>query len=160
MNKLLAILLTSGFLFTGCGEQSETMDRAKELTVKAGRAIGEGAGTFVSGVDEGYEKAVTTYDVRVAKELQLKGVAVTIAKHANGSGTNGPQKTLSFYVVNKQPVTGTLRIKLFNATTQEIGRATTAIALPVDNARYVPFVIDKDIPFSLTKFVEMDLKKE
>jgi len=161
MNKFLAtLLLTSGMFCTGCGDQSATVDRAKELTSKAGRAIGEGAGMFVSGIDAGYEQAVTTFDVRVARELLNIGVAVTIAKNANGGGTNGFQKTLSFYIINKQPVNGTLRIKLLNAATQEIGRATAVVSLPPDTARYVPFTIDREIPLPMTRFVELDLKKE
>ena len=154
------IMLLFLVLAAGCGDQTETVDRAKELTSKAGRAIGEGAGTFFSGVNAGYEKAVTAYDVRIAKELQTRGVAVSVAKHAEGSATNGWQQTLSLYILNRQPVAGTLRIKLFSAATQEIGRATTTVTLPADDARYVPFGIDKEIPLPLTKFIELDLKKE
>ena len=143
-------------LLTGCGDQSETVDRAKEMTSKAGRAIGESAGTFFSSVGAGYEKSVTTYDVRVARELQVKGVAVSVAKHAEGNATN----TLSLYIINKQPVAGTLRIRLFTAATQEIGRATAGVTLQADDARYVPFGLNKEIPLPLTKFIELDLKKE
>ena len=155
MKSHIAILLSAGLLAAGCN-QSETADRAKELTGKAGRAIGEEAGTFFSGIGAGYEKAVSAYDVRIARDLQNKGVAVSVAKHAEGIATN----TLSLYIINKQPVTGTLRIKLFSAATQEIGRATAAVSLPADDARYVPFGLDKEIPLSLTKFIELDLKKD
>ena len=159
MIQFLTILLAATLLIVGCN-QSETADRAKELTSKAGHAIGEGAGTFFAGVGAGYEKAVTAYDVHIANELAAKGVTVSVAKHAVGSGTNAAQTTLSLYIINKHPVTGTLRIKLFTAATQEIGRATAAVSLPADDARYVPFALNKEIPLSLTKFIELDLKKE
>ena len=149
------ILLLFLVLTAGCSRQEAT-DRAKELTGKAGRAIGEGAGTFFSGVGEGYEKAVTAYDVRIADELKARGLSVSVAKHNEGSATN----TLSLYVINKQAVAGALRIRLFSAATQEIGRATAAVSLPTDNGQYVPFGLDKQIPLSLTKFIELDLKKE
>lgn len=155
MKEHIFVLLSAGLLAAGCN-QSETADKAKELTGKAGRAIGEEAGTFFSGIGAGYEKAVTAYDVRIAKDLLSKGVGVSVAKHAEGSATN----TLSLYIINKQPVTGILRIKLFSAATQEIGRATAAVSLPADDARYVPFGLDKEIPLSLTTFIELDLKKE
>ena len=150
---LLLILLT---LAAGCGDPSETVDRARELTGKAGRAIGEGAGTFVSGVNAGYEKSILAYDVRIAPDLQARGVAVSVVKHAEAGVTN----TLSLYIINRQPVAGTLRIKLLNIATQEIGRATAAVSLPADNARYVPFAIDREVPLPLTRLIELDLKKE
>ena len=156
MKSHIAILLAVWLLAAGCGDQSETADRAKELTGKAGRAIGEEAGTFFSGIGAGYEKAVSAYDVRIARDLLNKGVAVSVAKRTEGVATN----TLSLYIINRQPVAGTLRIKLFSAATQEIGRATAAVSLPADDARYVPFGLDMEIPLSLTKFIELDLKKD
>ena len=50
--------------------------------------------------------------------------------------------------------------RLYNAATQEIGHATAEVSLPADDARYVPFELNKEIPLSLTKFIELDLKKE
>ena len=155
--KSLSILLFATLVAAGCN-QSDTADRAKELTSKAGHALGEGAGTFFSGIGAGYEKAVTAYDVRVAPELIAKGVTVSVAKH--GEGTNAAQTTLSLYIINKHPVTGTLRIKLFSAATQEVGRATATVTLPTDDARYVPFHLSKEIPLVMTRFIELDLKKE
>ena len=143
-------------LVAGCGDPSETVDRAKEMTSKAGHAIGEEAGTLFSSITAGYEKSVTAYDVRVAKELQSRGVTVSVAKQSEGSATN----ILSLYIINRLPVSGTLRIKLLNIATQEIGRATAAVSLPADNARYVPFAIDREVPLPLTRLIELDLKKE
>ncbi|MBI3985824.1 MAG: hypothetical protein HY343_02805 [Lentisphaerae bacterium] len=63
-------------------------------------------------------------------------------------------------MINKEPVSGHLRIRLFNDSDQEIGRATTPVSFPSDDARYVPFLLDKEIPVLMTKFVELDLKPE
>ena len=38
------------------------------------------------------------------------------------------------------------------------GRATATVSLPPDDARYVPFGLNKEIPLSLTRFIELDLK--
>jgi hypothetical protein len=32
--------------------------------------------------------------------------------------------------------------------------------LPADDAKYVQFLLDKEIPVLMTKFIELDLKKE
>jgi hypothetical protein len=152
----------SGWLLTlllaGCGP-GDSVERARELSSQAGRAIGAGAGTFVSSVGAAYEKAVTAYDVRPSRELRARGVAVSVGQVAEGCVTNDWCRTLSLYVINQKPVEGTLRIRLFSAATQEIGRATAAVALPADEARYVPFRLTPDVPLALTKFIELDLKK-
>jgi hypothetical protein len=145
-------------LAAGCN-QGDSVERARELSSKAGRAIGAGAGTFVSSVGAAYEKAVTAYDVRASRELKVHGVAVSVGQQTEGCATNGWDRTLSLYIINQKPVDGTLRIRLFSAATQEIGRATAAVSLPADDARYVPFRLSQDVPLALTKFIELDLKK-
>ncbi len=146
------------FLVSGC-DQGDSVERAKELSSKAGRAIGAGAGTFVSSVGAAYEKAVTAYDVRPSRELKAHGVAVSVGQQSEGCATNDWCRTLSLYIINQKPVAGTLRIRLFSAATQEIGRATAVVSLPADDARYVPFRLSQDVPLALTKFIELDLKK-
>jgi hypothetical protein len=154
--------LRSGLILTlllaGCS-QGDSVERARELSSKAGRAIGAGAGTFVSSVGAAYEKAVTAYDVRPSRELRARGIEVSVGQVAEGCATNGWCRTLSLYVINHKPVDGTLRIRLFSAATQEIGRATAVVALPPDDARYVPFRLEPEIPLALTRFIELDVKR-
>lgn len=149
-----ALLVAAALLATGCGKS--IADRARGAANKAGQVVGEGAGNFFSGVGEGVERAVTTYDVRVADALKASGIAVTIAKHVDGVGTNG--STLSFYILNKLAFAGTLRIKLFNAADQEIGRSTAEVAFPPDDARYVAFPLDREIPLSVARYVVLETR--
>ena len=72
----------------------------------------------------------------------------------------GGTPTLSIYVQNQTPLTGTLRVRLFTDKDQEIGRATTPVVFAKDDARYVSFTLDREIPVTMTKYIQMDLKKE
>lgn len=177
MKIAMAVILGSAVLVSGCGKDW-AKKQAKKATNKgtavvegigeglsengnkAGKTLGEGLGAIFTGIGEGVEKSVTTRDVRISDELATKGVSVTVTKHTAGTATNQWQHGLSLYVVNKDAVTGTLRIKLFNGATQEIGRATSPVTLPADDAQYVQFLLNKEIPVLMTKFIELDLKKE
>ncbi len=151
------LLLTMIVVATGCGR---VKDKASRATNKAGELVGEGASTFFSGVGAGIDKTVTTYDVRLSEELKSAAVSTTIAKRMDGSASNNGQQTLSIYVQNQAPLTGTLRIRLFNDQDQEIGRSTTPVVFAKDDARYVSFALDKEIPMTMAKYIQMDLKKE
>ena len=151
------LLLTMVVVATGCGR---VKDKASRATNKAGELVGEGASTFFSGVGAGIDKTVTTYDVRLSEELKSAAVSTTIAKRMDGSASNNGQQTLSIYVQNQAPLTGTLRIRLFNDQDQEIGRSTTPVVFAKDDARYVSFALDKEIPMTMAKYIQMDLKKE
>ena len=156
--KTAGMLLLAVVAFaTGCGR---VKDKANQATNKAGQLVGEGASTFFTGVGAGIDRTVTTYDVRLSEELRGAAVSTTIAKRMDGSTSNNWQQTLSIYVQNQTPLTGTLRIRLFNDKDQEIGRATTPVVFAKDDARYVSFTLDKEIPVTMTKYVQMDLKKE
>lgn len=149
------LLLMSLSVLAGCGRES-LAEKARRATNKAGQVVGEGAGSFFTGVGEGVERSVTSYDVRISGELKTAGVSVTIAKHVDPAGTNGP--ALSFYVMNKSPVTGTLRIRLFNAADQEIGRSIAVVDFKADDARYVPFALDREIPLTMARYVILERK--
>jgi hypothetical protein len=151
------VLLAVMVFATGCGR---VKDKASRATSKAGQLVGEGASTFFTGVGAGIDKTVTTYDVRLSEELRSAAVSTTIAKRMDGSASNNWQQTLSIYVQNQTPLTGTLRIRLFNDNDQEIGRSITPVVFAKDDARYVSFTLDKEIPVTMTKYVQMDLKKE
>ena len=151
------MFLAVALLMVGCGR---VKDKASQATNKAGQLVGEGASAFFSGVGEGIDKTVTTYDVRVSEELKAAGISTTIVKRTDGCSTNEWQQTLRIYVQNQAPLTGTLRIRLFNDQDQEIGRSTAAVDFTKDDARYVSFVLDKEIPVSMAKYLQMDLKKD
>lgn len=144
-------------LVSGCGR---VKDEASRATNKAGQLVGEGASTFFAGVGEGVDKTVTTYDVRLSEELRSAAISTTIAKRMDGSASNNWQQTLSIYVQNQTPFAGTLRIRLFNDKDQEIGRSTRVVDFVKDDARYVSFALDKEIPVTMTKYIQMDIKKE
>jgi hypothetical protein len=157
MKTTAMLLVMVAALASGCGR---VKDKAARATNKAGQLLGEGASTFFTGVGEGIDKTTTTYDVRLSEELRSAAVSTTIAKRMDGGASNNWQQTLSIYVQNQAPLTGTLRVRLFNDKDQEIGRSTTPVALAKDDARYIPFTLDKEIPVTMTKYVKMDLKKE
>lgn len=142
-------------MLAGCGRESLT-EKARRASNKAGQVVGEGASSFFTGVGEGVERTVTSYDVRITDELKTAGVSVTIAKHVEPSGTNGP--ALSFYMMNKSAVAGVLRIRLFNATDQEIGRSSSTVDFKADDARYVPFALDREIPLTMARYVILERK--
>ena len=158
MKSVASLLLSCLVLSAGCGQES--MDKAKRATNKAGQVVGEGASSFFTGIGAGIDKTVTSYEVRLSDELKKAGVSVTVAKHIEGVASNNWRQALSFYVLNKAPVSGVLRLRLFNDKGQEIGRSIAPVAFGADDARYVPFYLDKEIPLALTRYVEMDLKKD
>ena len=177
MKIAMTSLLVAAVMMSGCGKDWAKKQARKatnkgaavvegigeglaENGNKAGKTLGEGLGAVFSGIGEGVEKSMTARDVRISDELEAKGVSVTITMHTAGTATNQWQHGLSLYVVNKDAVAGTLRVKLFNGSTQEIGRATSPVTLPSDDAKYVQFLLDKEIPVLMTKFIELDLKKE
>lgn len=155
-------ILTCGLLAltvcTGCSREA-IRKKAKQATNKAGQVVGEGASTFFTGVGEGIVRTVTHYDVRLSDELKSLGLSVTIAQSVPAAGEDGKKPALSFYVLNQTALTGTLRLRLFNADGKEIGRSQARVDFAADDARYVPFVLDPEIPLSMTKYVELDLKK-
>jgi hypothetical protein len=156
--KTAGLLLLAVIVFAaGCGRVT---DKASRATNKAGQLVGEGASSFFTGVGAGIDKTVTTYDVRLSDELRSAAVSTTIAKRMDGSASNNWQQTLSIYVQNQTPLTGTLRVRLFNDKDQEIGRSTTPVVFAKDDARYVSFTLDKEIPVTMTKYLQMDLKKD
>jgi len=157
MKTIGMLLLAVAVLVAGCGR---VKDKAAKATNKAGQLVGEGASTFFTGVGEGIDKTVTTYDVRLSEDLKAAGVSTTIAKRMDGSASNNWQQTLSIYVQNQGPLTGTLRVRLYNDKDQEIGRSSAAVVFAKDDARYVGFTLDKEIPVTMTKYLQMDLKKE
>jgi len=159
MKPILFCLLIGLALGSGCGRES-LREKAKRASNQAGQVVGEGASSFFTGVGEGVEKTVTSYDARLSDELKALGVSVTIAKRVEPCASNNWQRALSFYVLNRAPVAGVLRLRLFNDKDQEIGRATTPVDFKADDARYVPFVLDKEIPLIMTKYVALDLKKD
>lgn len=158
MKHAVMLLMLCIALCCSCSRES-LGDKAKRATNKAGKIVGEGAGSFFAGVGEGVEKTVTSYDVRLSDELKDLGVSVTIAMRTEGNSSNNWQHALSFYVVNKAPVSGALRLRLFNEKDQEIGRAIAQVDFKADDARYVPFTIEKGIPLTLAKYVHLDLKE-
>ena len=151
------VFLAAMLIVSGCGRVKDTATRA---TNKAGQLAGEGVGTFFTGVGAGIDKTVTTYDVRLSEELKNAGISTTIAKRMDGCESNNWQQVLSIYVQNQSPLTGTLRIRLFNDGDQEIGRSTASASFAKDDARYVSFPLDREIPVTMTKYLQMDLKKE
>lgn len=150
---ILAVVVVA----VGCGR---VKDEASRATNKAGQLVGEGASTFFTGVGAGIDKTVTTYDVRLADALRQAGVSTTIAKRMDGSASNNWQQALSIYVQNHSSLTGTLRIRLFNDKDQEIGRSTVPVVFAKDDARYVAFPLDREIPVTMTRYIQMDVKEE
>lgn len=157
--RFLLVLAAVAVFVCGCG-RTEMEEKAKAAADKAGQIIGQGAGAFFSGVGEGVEKTVTSYDVRVSDGLQKLGVSVTVAKHTSDSAVDGKPHTLSFYVINKAAFTGLLRIRLLTDKGLEIGRSTARVAFAKDDARYVPFPLEKEVPLALTDHVELDTRAD
>jgi hypothetical protein len=152
MKQIVLLLMVGVVAFCGCGIQ----EKAKRATNKAGQVVGEGASSFFSGVGEGVDKTITDYDVRLSSELKELGLSTTIAKRVSTKG----EDALSFYILNKSPVSGRLRLKMFNEKGDEIGRSTEEIIFEADDARYVQFGLDKEIPLMMVQYVELDLKLE
>lgn len=151
----LALVFTL-ILAAGCGRMK---DKATQATNKAGQLVGEGAGSFFTGVGAGIDKTVTAYDIRLSEELRRAGVTTTVAKREGDPQSTSGQQKLSIYIQNRDALSGTLRILLFNEDAQEIGRGATDIAFQADDARYVTFPLEKEVPVSMAKYLEMDLKK-
>ena len=137
-----------------------TENATKDAAAKTGRAVGEHAGNFFSGVGEGIERAIVAYDVDLSDpSLAPLGASVNIVRHISeyNSETRKDDEFLLLYFLNQSPAEGTLRLVLRAADTREIGRSELPVALPADSATYLRFPLSRDLSTELVRSVSISL---
>ena len=156
---VLLLLLAAVLACSGCSRAKRAASRAADATksaaTKTGQAVGEHVGNFFAGVGEGVETSICDYAVEIADPaLAEAGLGVNLVRRVSESPTNS---ALSLYVLNKAPVSGTLRLRLLAADGREIGRSETAVSCPADAAGYLHFSIPSDMPTELVRSVSLTL---
>ena len=130
-------------------------EKGKELATKAGKTVGEHAGSFFAGVGEGVEKSICDYAVTIdSPALATNGVGVTLVRRVDA---DKDPPALSLYVLNEKPLAGRLRIRLLTEDGREIGRGEATVSRPGDGADYVRFPVPKDLPSELVRTVSLTL---
>jgi hypothetical protein len=151
-----------GFLSATAAKAKQAAARAanatKDVAAKTGRAVGEHAGNFFSGVGEGIERAIVAYDIDLSDpSLAPIGASVNIVRHISeyNSETHKDDDFLLLYFLNKSPAAGTLRLVLCAADAREIGRSELPIDLPADSATYLRFPLSRDLPTDLVRSIAL-----
>lgn len=135
MNPLKSVFVLSYavLLFISCNETKEKIN-------KAGEAVGQAAGEFVSGVTSGVEKAWET-KVDLPKNLEAQGIQ--FGKITVSSDSGATDNLVTVYVIFNNNFSSDLTAKAYDNKGIEMGRSKIKVEGKKDEARYIEFHFDK-----------------
>jgi len=127
------------------GKELDTLAGVGDALQKKGGAAGEsfsaGIGTMTKGMERGLLKSgreiVTDPSVRAA------GISVTTVQDADAE--KAAVHGLDAYIIAKAPAAGTLRMFVYDALGNEIGRSSVSIELDAEAAKYQTFALDSQV---------------
>lgn len=141
-------------------------DVLQEKGTAAAESVTSGMGKVVKGIERGVEKSGRVAMVsEVARQAGLQVTKVQLASAAPGtqteaaSGTGAdpvPAHGLDAYVLTSQDVKGFLKVKVFNALDQEIGRVKLPLAQGAEEGHYVRIPLDPQVDLHAISKVEVD----
>lgn len=162
----------------GCSRQSAE-DKAKEMaTEKVGMAKGigdvlqdkgtaaaesvtTGMGKVLKGVERGFEKSGRS--VVVGEGARQAGLQATKVQLVDGSAAveaepagSSSAHAIEVYVLTDKDASGALKVKVFSALDQEIGRSRQAFKQGADEGRYVRIALDPRLDLQAISRVELD----
>lgn len=96
---------------------------------------------MVKGIERGVMKAGR--EIVADPSVRAAGLSITKVQDAvaEGTGANG----LDAYIIAKAPAAGTLRMFVYDALGNEIGRSSINIDLDADASKYQTFALDSQI---------------
>lgn len=109
---------------------------------QAGESVLGGIGALAKGMERGWMKSGRS--IVVDPTLAAAGLTVTKIQDADAGGAREAHG-LSAYVVSTLPVKGTLRVLVFDAMNQEIGRTSVQLDRGADEAKYEILALDAEI---------------
>lgn len=167
----------------GCSRQSAE-EKAKEMATEkvdmakgigdvlqdkgtaAAESVTTGMGKVLKGVERGFEKSgrsvVVSEGARQAglqatKVQLVDGSAVVEAEPAGSSSTGSASAhAIEVYVLTDKDASGALKVKVFSALDQEIGRTRQAFKQGADEGRYVRIGLDPQLDLQAISRVELD----
>jgi len=120
----MCALLAASLVLAGCGRRDES------LAKKAGSKVGETITDFGSGIGAGVDSALSI-PVEVGRSAADLGLSKTVSKWEG--------RSLSVYVIAKEPTSAALVAKAYNRAGDEIGRSKVEAAFAKDDAKYLKF---------------------
>lgn len=180
---LAAGLCVLALLLSACSRQTaeekakematEKVDMAKgigdvlqEKGTAAAESVTSGMGKVVKGIERGVEKsgrAAVVSDAAKQAGLQVTKVQLANAQQsaasepASGQASDqGANHGLDVYVLTSQDVKGALKVKVFNALDQEIGRVKLPLTQAADEGHYIRIPLDAQVDLQAISKVEVD----
>ncbi len=112
---------------------------------RAGESVVVGVGTVFKGVERGTLKVGR--EIVADRSLQAAGLSITRVQDATAEG--GTAHALDAYVIAKVPATGTLRMFVYDALGNEIGRANVQLDLGADVSKYHTFPLESQVKLEM-----------
>jgi hypothetical protein len=172
MKKVYLLLLVALIAVSACKSKEEEKNDAeatsKFLTEKKARiakgvgeamkgegkeaaaSVSEGAGEVLKGGSSGFDKSLVKVTVEADKVLIDKGIEVSRAARLPELNSKG-QEGITVYVICNKTFGGTLLMKAYDASGEEVGRSSAALKGGVDSAQYVNFYFDNRTPLNVVK---------
>jgi hypothetical protein len=122
---------------------------------EAGESVVGGVGTVIRGMERGVMKSGRSIVLDPA--LVAAGLKVTKVQDAAVDESDKPHG-LDAYVVSASAVSGTLRVLMFDAMDNEIGRASVKIDRNADEAKYETLPLDPQVDQSAIRKVAFVFK--
>ena len=127
------------------GKELDTLAGVGDALQKKGGAASEsftaGVGSMTKGMQRGILKAGR--EIVTDPSLHTAGLSITTVQDAatEGAATHG----LDAYVIAKVPAAGTLRMFVYDALGNEIGRSSVNIDFEADASKYQTFALDSQV---------------
>ena len=154
-------------------------DALQDKGTVAAESVATGVGKVLKGVERGFERSgrsVVLSDgarqagLQATKVQLVDGSSAAEAAEPAGSQAGSQKATqtaaqtgsarthaIDVYVLTDKDASGTLKVKVFNALDQEIGRARQAFKQGADEGRYVRIALDPQVDLQAINRVEIDL---
>lgn len=119
-------------------------DVLQEKGGQAGESVIAGVGTVYKGVTRGALKSGR--EIETDRSLHAAGLSVTRVQDATVA--DGTGHALDAYVIAKTPTAGTLRMFVYDALGNEMGRTSAKVDLAADTSKYHTFPLDSQVTLS------------
>ena len=134
-------------------------DALKKDGQNAGEAVGEGVGKVIKGLAVGLDAGVIAVEVRVSESLGTRGIKVTRAHRLESGDGPGKGHGVGAYIIFGEPASASVLVKAFDKSNQEVGRCIAELSGTKDQAGYVDFAFDKQVPLEAVQYYSLELSQ-